>query len=371
MCVRPRPIGPAMARNPLAPGLLSLVIIVVIIFFPPALIGIQLKDIPFDPEPLEKLKKAQPAYVILGNSASMSRIDTELLTRLLGGKKVYSQALFGDMSAMWYLNFKNLVIPARIQPRRVFIFFTNNDLTMPMKRTAELKYRQRIARVSMAREVYMEKVFNHHRGVTGRVGVFFEKMYPVQDHYDNVPRWYINKLSYLFALPGIKNRKDGQDPDMEQQKTAMHERIDQTFDLHALRESSQKNLMQMNLIYKWDYLDQPAEWLDFNARLEYSFLPEIIRLARENGIDLGFVFYQRRPDEQGRVTLPEALERYKRDLFAYFTKKGLYYYDFSGDPEVTRDLYSSTVHIGRQNKQRYTHIFHRRVTGPLNDFSQH
>ena len=83
---------------------------------------------PFEADRVPALAGMQPTWVVIGDSIAGSRIDPALLARLTGG--VTAPLLWaGSGTAWWYLALKNWVIPSRIRPRAVIVFFRDTNLT--------------------------------------------------------------------------------------------------------------------------------------------------------------------------------------------------------------------------------------------------
>ncbi len=82
---------------------------------------------------------------------------------------------------------------------------------------------------------------------------------------------------------------------------------------------------------------------NFEARVGDSFLPEIIRLTRENGIRLILV-HERTLLFPAAAAEPKALQEYKHALAEYLKAEGVPLIDFSYDPRLPRTtlLTSST-----------------------------
>jgi hypothetical protein len=101
---------------------------------------------------------------------------------------------------------------------------------------------------------------------------------------------------------------------------------------------------------------------DFAGAVEGSFLPAIIDLARERGIGLVFMRAQERPGPQGPPPQDPQMTAYLEQVRAYLAARDIPFHDFTGDPELTLDLYASGDHIA--DPPRYSQILHQRL-GPV------
>jgi hypothetical protein len=325
----------------------------------------------FDVTERNTLAAENPDFILMGNSALNSRMDYSYLAEKLKGSQVTSLVHGGDMSALWYLIIKNVIIPSGVKPKRTLIFFTDHDLTNPMARTKPLFYRKKIAVQSMPEEPFLKKIFASHATFIEKVYDASFRIYPVQDK-NNVPIWYMDKLSLLAAAPEVlsyyfqkkisgftpESRAKGWDEFTGPNVKFIKDRLQETFHMDGLRPSTHKELSALKLIHKWDfYPGLSAAEFDFSANLNNSFLPEMIRLAKKHDLNLGFLYYQRKPGADGQVYIPEPVARYRQDLFQYFDQQGVYYHDFLGDPKITQDFYLTSVHIYPENKVKYTDIF--------------
>ena len=95
--------------------------------------------------------------------------------------------------------------------------------------------------------------------------------------------------------------------------------------------------------------------MDFDAQIERSFLPEIIRLARENNIQLIFV-HARTLTFPDAASLPEQLPAYKRDLAAYLEQNNIPLLDFSFDPRLPPEYFSDPLHMTEAGQNLFSRI---------------
>ena len=96
-----------------------------------------------------------------------------------------------------------------------------------------------------------------------------------------------------------------------------------------------------------------ADHLDFESRIDRSFLPEIIRLCRENGIRLVLVrtrtlrFSPSNPE-------PAPLKEYIQDLYAYAHANDVPVIDLAYDARLQAEHYKDVLHLNYQGMQIYT-----------------
>ena len=95
--------------------------------------------------------------------------------------------------------------------------------------------------------------------------------------------------------------------------------------------------------------------LDFAYQLEHSFLPEIVRMAGEKGMQVVMV---RMPTQifPDPALEPEGLAGYNADLGAYLGAQGIPLLDFEHDPRFPPEDFTEPTHLDAEAKQRFTKI---------------
>ena len=106
-----------------------------------------------------------------------------------------------------------------------------------------------------------------------------------------------------------------------------------------------------------DLPESKAGTLDFDAQVDRSLLPELLRMGREHGIKLGFVRVQRRPTETGPPPQSVELTAYLNRLQKYLTDNGAYYHDERGDPEQPLSIYADGDHLKPEQRIPSTERF--------------
>jgi hypothetical protein len=95
--------------------------------------------------------------------------------------------------------------------------------------------------------------------------------------------------------------------------------------------------------------------LDFPYQLGHSFLPEMVRMAKEKGIQIVVV---RMPTQifPNPALEPEGLAGYNADLEAYLLAQGIPLLDFEHDPRFPPEDFTEPTHLDKEAKQRFTDI---------------
>jgi hypothetical protein len=119
-------------------------------------------------------------------------------------------------------------------------------------------------------------------------------------------------------------------------------------------ENINPNFSQGSLMTEEARLYTP-EAMNFDRQIGRSFLPEIIRLAKENNIQLIFVDSRilTFPDEASE---PRQLPVYKQALAAYLQKNGIPLLVYSFDPRIPPQDFADPLHMNPQGKSIFTRI---------------
>jgi hypothetical protein len=329
----------------IANRVISVPISIGIVLIPAMLIPAKVQREPYIGEMIhQELQQKNPDFVFIGNSMLWSRIEDAHLEKLLGGRKVHSIVNFGGLSAVHYLSFKYLFLPAKINPSRVFIFFRSNQFIFPRARTTDDPFVEKIIqRITPAPDpVYEQIVYGRSRSVTDVVYDTLLAFFPVAGAQEEVRRKF-NNLALLMASPWQEEKEGEKD---------LLNKVNQRFSLSSgsLRAGIGTETLAKKTV---------NNSFDFHGRVGDSFLPHILQLAQEGDLSLAFIRVQERPTEQGVKPDPPGMQKYMHDLREYLEDHGAALYDFTGDPELPLSEYHDGDHIKDQKK--YTELFYRRV----------
>jgi hypothetical protein len=291
---------------------------------------------PFDPAPVNDLAGMDPTYVVIGDSMAGTRIEPRLLTNLTH-QRIAPLLQPGTGSAWWYLALKNWVIAAHIHPRCTFIFFRDTNLTNAIFRLDD-QFRWSLDLVAHEREDEVNAVLASRQGGTFyRVRNAFDRAYEAPA----ARAWIEPAVSLAPAWALIPYRR--------QRATFMAE-LNERFGLSHLRPMSAADMQATE--------DRDA---DFDAYIGKSFLPLMLRDAKQAGLTLCFVRVQRRPEGGRPPYQSAALRRYVARLQAYIEANGALFHDDTGDPDQMIDMYADGDHLSHDGRIRYTEIFYNRL----------
>jgi hypothetical protein len=290
----------------------------------------------FNPVPLQRIEKLKPRYILMGNSMLKTRINPTLLRRLSGEAKIFFLIKDGMMSAYWYLALKNYIASSGVKPEKVFIFFRDTFLTRPKINIAG-KFKKSVDSAAHENEPLFQYIISGPKTLKEKIDYYLEQFYPVLKT-NQANRDLLSTAAGVLA----------------------------GFTRHHFKEL----LTAVNRRFNWDKIryDGPRDerwWrqkpqhLDFEKNLPWSFLPGILRTARENHIRLVFVRVQTRPLKEGQPPpQSEGLKTYIAALHRYLKENGMAFYDFTGHPGLPLSKYGLTDHIANEYKNDYTRIFY-------------
>ena len=285
---------------------------------------------PFDPGVIEGLERMQPGFVIIGDSMA-GRIDEAHLQRI-SGRGVAPIRYAASGPALWYLVVKNWVVPSRIDPAWVVVFFRDTNLTDTLFRI-DGPAPDRTDPMALDEEPELDAL------VAARLGGPWHGVHTTADRLygiDRTRRWLEPALSAWAARVVVGTRRRG---DLIRQ-------VNDTFALERLRPMDEADMQAA--------ADRDA---DFAASVASSVLPAMLRLARERGLRLCFVRVLRRPVAGRPPVSSPALDRYMADLGGYIESNGGWLIDDRDDPRMAALAYNDGDHVDRSDRQRYTELF--------------
>jgi hypothetical protein len=286
--------------------------------------------LPFDAGPIAELARMNPGFVVIGDSMAGTRIDPVLFARLTE-RPVAPLLHAGSGPVWWYLVLKNWVIPSRIHPQGVFIFFRDTNLTNILFRIDATWVTDTAAH---DREDDLNAVVARRRGsVFRRVHGAIENLYQVPE----ARHWIEPAMNAWPADLMIPYRR---------LRASFMQRLNDRFGLDHLRIMDAADMQAIE--------DREA---DFDAFVDRSVLPLMLRDARQAGLSLCFVRVQRRPEGNGPPVQSRALARYAAKLKTYIERNGGTIVDDTGDPLQTLDWYADGDHLSREGRRRYTELF--------------
>ncbi|MFZ5881146.1 MAG: hypothetical protein ACOY0R_17395, partial [Chloroflexota bacterium] len=260
---------------------------------------------------LRAIEERRPDLVLLGDSTLELGVDVPSLSETLN-KGVYKIGIPGSASAVWYLALKSNIVPAAHKPPTLVLFFRDTLLTRPDDRVTG-RYFELVDELADRREPLVTQLS------------YVQQMNSAERFLDQYLPLYGNKAQVKDALEWPARYRpaslllDCNQGCADIAFTAVFETE------NLLPDVARQSLIDVEL-----GLYGPASE-DFAYQVERSYLPEIIRLCRENGMQLILVRTRTLVYPTGQSE-PAYLQKYIQDLSAYLDSQGVTFLDFAHEP---------------------------------------
>jgi hypothetical protein len=273
--------------------------------------------------------------VLVGDSVLEQGVDPMALSAALEMPS-YAIAVPGSKSAFWYLILKNIVLEAQNRPDYFIIVFRDSMLTLPNYHVNG-GYVTELDPFATAHEDFLlEHAYLNFMNPLEKWGLAYFPLYSSRQRLTDTADYYARN-----TLPGLLLSCNN-DCAERAMATAHHvTNVREEFRVEAL-------VGDEALLFTRDAMD-------FKGSVDSSFLPEIIRLARENGIRLIFV-HARTLQFPSAAAEPSALQEYKRLLSAYLEANHVPLLDFSHDPRLPEEYFTDLLHMNETGKAAFTQI---------------
>ncbi len=281
------------------------------------------------------LEVIRPKIVFLGNSIMDEGVDEKEFSRLTAVQtiKVWSG---GASSAWWYLALKNVILKAYYKPQIVMLFFRDHFLTDPAYRVTG-KYKQIIGAVAEQDEPLLDRLA--YLGQMNAVAYFLFRYCPLYRQSDNIKNQLETtvKDKVVSSLCGLEQGM----PDRAIERLFDEKNLNS--DLLTVRQLAAESTGS-NKLY------------NFPQELDRSFLPHMLKMAKQNNIQLVFVRMKRRRDVKPS-SQPKALQKYIKNLEDYLDENRVVFIDFTNDKRIRIEHYGSGDHLSRSGgRQLFTKI---------------
>ena len=289
----------------------------------------------FDAKPIARLRAKKPDIVILSDSMVDNGLDSELLGKLLDGRRVELLWYGGAASASWYFRLKNYIVASGIRPELVCIFFRDRVLTDPRFRT-EGTYRSKLEAAMHEDEPIYRLVLGQHLAGDGDLRRWVDGLYPLNARRHTQHERIEQTSMRLVANAGVT-------------VSELRRSINETFALTNLGGAAAEEAAGIS----------KEKQTEFNPDPRQTFLPHIVAAATEARIPLCFLRVKRHPGTDGRVQQDEQLRRYIVNLRNWIESQGCYFIDDTDNPARTQDMYlqPGDDHMGPWAKERSTELY--------------
>jgi hypothetical protein len=284
-----------------------------------------------------------------------TRFDSRFVNELVSPTRVEVFALGGSKSAVWYSLLKHSVVASGVRPREVVIFFRGREIVQLFKSGGDVA----LARTTNGHDPVLERMLgtgtDEARGLRERLA----ELAPVErlraSSWEHVDALALRVSSALAHGPVGETRK---------------RRINRIFGVEALRAEPGKADEQA------DGVEDAEEPLDDStdgaavkrkgaySSIESSLLPEMLALARQNGISLTFAHVRTRRHAEGGPDSP-ARARFIQSLRTYVERNGATYLDLTQNEWETLDSYGRGDHTAPRRKRWFTRRFVKEYPEPF------
>jgi hypothetical protein len=281
---------------------------------------------------MDLLNEQQAEVLLFGDSMLEPAVDDrEVADRL--GKKTMLVSLPGTASTIWYLILKNNIVRAEHKPQVMVLFFRDAMMTVPGYRVTGRYFEQIDEFASPDDTLLIERAYINQMTALERITEAYVPLYSSRWHVRQSLDYYIR---YTLGGALLDCNTNCMDNAMEVVFKAGN--LDVTFLSEAIASS--------------DEYFYTAERLDFDEQVDISFLPEVIRLARENDIQLILVrmptLYFMEPGSE-----PPGLHDYMQSLAEYLSRQEVAFFDFD-DKTLSEDYFSDSLHLNERGRQVFT-----------------
>lgn len=281
------------------------------------------------------IDERRPDIVLLGDSMLYPAVDAAVLSQKLN-ESVMAIGLPGSASTLWYLIVKNNIVETNHPPKTLVIFFRDTMMTVPGYRVTG-RYFEQIDEFATPRDEELVKK------------AYINQMNPLEKWAE---AWFPPYGSRWSVRQGIDSRLRYILPDslLDCDKACMDNAMEAVFG----SQNMDLSFLSDALAAADDYLYSRAA-LDFDAQVGESFLPDLIQITKERGIQLVLV-RMRILRFTAPGSEPPGLRAYNEKLARYLAANGVIYLDYSDEARLTRDDFSDSLHFGPSGKAIFTPI---------------
>lgn len=281
------------------------------------------------------LDERHSEIVFMGDSTLNDAVD-ELLIEEQWEKDILWIGVPGSAATLWYLILKNNLVVGAHKPKYLVMFVRDSVMTVPHYRTTGM-YTVRIDEFANSEDdVLLEKAYTNQMSSIEKMA---EKYLPVFGS-----RWRIREtIDFYIRYPLPRKMINcGRSCMIMAMKIVFSE-----------ADIDEKHLDEA--LFAADSVLYKNQSLDFNNTVDASLLPDIIRICRENNIQLILVRMKtlRFPTQKEE---PPGLQTYFVQMQKYLEENGVEYLDLSNNPTITKEHFADSLHMNLDGMGIFTSI---------------
>lgn len=283
----------------------------------------------------DELITREPNVILLGNSMLGNAVDQRVFENAVEQKTMVVWS-GGSSSAWWYLVVKNVIIPSPAKPKYVAVFFRDNYLTLPQYRIGG-NYKSIIDIYATENEKVLDRV------------LYFNEANPIS-------LWVQSYIPFIRSIDLLKNKLRGFLKKLVSFSIGLG-------DSDELERAIAFSFNEDKYNDKLFHLAQVKEETDLDNKNNYSFhpertfLPHIIKLCKENDVELIFVRVKRKRDVFDNKQ-PVELMSYQEKLRIYLEEKEVSFIDYSKNSSIRSEHFDKGDHLSLESGMPlFTRIF--------------
>lgn len=275
---------------------------------------------------LLELNGRKPDIVLLGNSMVGRNVNHMLLQSVLK-RGVSKFAIGGTSSVWWYLMTKNVITKAVPTPKVMVLFFRDQFLTDPKHKLNDANQLMNEYFYEGEEPLVQELSYDAASAVYRKLPIYDKKHFINQD----ITNGLKNTVSSLTQTKPLRlvNALDN----------SFHESklIQEIITAQQLEAAKVKN----------------EQLLDFDYQIDRSFLPHIIQLTKDHGIQLVLVRVKARWAVLNEPEKPQ-LTKYMEGMRSHLKAQNIPLIDYTHDDRVTLEMYAEGSHLTEIGMNEFT-----------------
>jgi hypothetical protein len=281
------------------------------------------------------LEEYKVELALMGDSVLEQGVDATALSEALNTPS-YAIAVPGSTAPFWYLILKNIILEANPRPHYMLILYRDTILTLPDFHVNG-GYINELDQFATAHEdVLMERAYLNFMNPLEKFARTWFPPYSSRQPLTDRADYYARNMLPALILP------------------CKGDCIDRAHAVVFHIDNVAPEFQEAALVEDENFLFT-ARAMDFDASVDESFLPEIIRLCKENGIRLILV-HERTLLFPSAAAEPKALQAYKRVLAEYLQANNIALLDFSYDPRLPEEYFTDVLHMNAAGKAAFTQL---------------